>query len=194
MSRSAADAGSASPNQREEHSQHPAVGSATPATPAHPRRQQGPSSKTAQSFGKFLSNVSLSPPACYSPGGEAEIPSQIPAPSLFASRALRVPAARAQGVGGDNKQSFPIDRLKPRFLPETTEVLNTKQGHGGAAQPHGAQTSLRCLHGARLLRLERKGKTPGEVWRKEEGEWRGRRDGGSTHFSLRALTHQDPGG
>lgn len=164
--------------------------------PLHiPGGSRDPAPRQPSPSGSFsLMSLSLSPPACYSPGREAEIPSQIPAHSLFASRALCVPAARAQGVGGDNKQSFPIDRLKPRFLPETTEVLNTKQGHGGAAQPHGAQTSLRCLHSARLLRLERKGKTPGEVWRKEEGEWRGRRDGGSTHFSLQALTHQDPGG
>lgn len=99
-----------------------------------------------------------------------------------------------KALEGTISKVFPLTGSNHVSCPETTEVLNTKQGHGGAAQPHGAQTSLRCLHSARLLRLERKGKTPGEVWRKKEGEWRGRRDGGSTHFSLRALTHQDPGG
>lgn len=34
------------------------------------------------------------------------------------------------------------------------------------------------------------GKSSGEVSRKEEGEWKGRRDRGSTHVTL---THQDPG-
>lgn len=181
-----------SPNQREERSQHPAVGSPQAApSPAHPQgwgweaapRQPSPS-------GRF-SPMSLSPPArCYSLCRRFRF---LPKSCSFARRALHVPAARAQGTGGDNEQCFPIDRLKEHFLPHSSKVLNTKQGQGGAA----AQTPLPCLRqAAPWLRLERKGKTPGKDGERKEENGKEKRMGavGSADFNLRTLTHRDPGG
>ena len=56
--------------------------------------------------------------------------------------------------------------LKPRFLPETSKVPNTKRGPRGAAQPRAVQNPPHCLHRAafiaKLLTLERKGKAQGK--------------------------------
>lgn len=92
---------------------------------------------------------------------------------------------------------------KPRFLPKTAKVPNTKQEPRGAADPvqHKTQTSAittihsphgRVPYAISRLTLLRKGKTQ-EVPRKEEGEWKGRRDGQHTCLSLGILTHQEPG-
>lgn len=92
---------------------------------------------------------------------------------------------------------------KPRFLPKTAKVPNTKQEPRGAADPvqHKTQTSAittihsphgRMPYAISRLTLLRKGKTQ-EVPRKEEGEWKGRRDGQHTCLSLGILTHQEPG-
>lgn len=92
---------------------------------------------------------------------------------------------------------------KPRFLPKTAKVPNTKQEPRGTADPvqHKTQTSaittIHSPHGCvpyaiSRLTLQRKGKTQ-EVPRKEEGEWKGRRDGQQACFSLGILTRREPG-
>lgn len=133
---------------------------------------------------RSFSLIPLSPITLF-PGQRSSDSFPNPAHSLFAGRALGVPAATAQGAGGDNKPCFPIDRLQPRFLPQTSKVLNTKQGHGGAAQPeehkpHCAASSEQP-HG-QAPQAGEEGKNPREGWRKEEGEWKGRRDVGAAAF------------
>lgn len=80
---------------------------------------------------------------------------------------------------------------KPCFLPETAKVLNTKREPRGAARPreHKPQPTAppSSLYRGAPYNMsrpapERKGKNSGEVSRKEEGEWKGRRDGAARMF------------